>query len=112
MLVQLYRESTAENELLYERFNGELAKIVRALKGKGREDKEELMARMRDASEETARVKKENARLRREMASLRSFFRGPVTPTSAGTAATAAAAAAARGAGAATEVEVGAAGDA
>lgn len=109
---QLYRESTAENELLYERFNGELAKIVRALKGKGREDKEELMARMRDASEETARVKKENARLRREMASLRSFFRGPVTPTSAGTAATAAAAAAARGAGAATEVEVGAAGDA
>ena len=82
---QLYRESTAENELLYERFNAELAKIVRALKGRGREDKEELMARMRDASEETARVKKENARLRREMASLRALFRGgPATPTSAG----------------------------
>ncbi len=72
---QLYKESTAENELLYERFNGELAKIVKAIKGKGREDKEDLMVRMRDASEETARVKKENARLKREMASLRAMLK-------------------------------------
>lgn len=68
---QLYKEAMAENELLYEKFNAELAKIVRALKGKGREDKEELIARLKESSEETARVKKENARLRREMVSLR-----------------------------------------
>ncbi|KAJ4289497.1 hypothetical protein N0V88_006979 [Collariella sp. IMI 366227] len=32
---QLYKEATAENELLYEKFNGELGKIVKALRGKG-----------------------------------------------------------------------------
>ncbi|KAI2467166.1 RhoGEF domain-containing protein [Annulohypoxylon bovei var. microspora] len=68
---QLYKETTAENEILYEKFNSELGKIVKALKGKGRDDKEELMTRMRDYSDETARVKRENAKLRREMASLR-----------------------------------------
>ncbi|KAI2618754.1 hypothetical protein GGR54DRAFT_604446 [Hypoxylon sp. NC1633] len=73
---QLYKESMAENEILYEKFNSELGKIVKALKGKGRDDKEELMSRMRDCSEETARVKKENARLRREMASLRTLIKG------------------------------------
>ncbi|RYP55072.1 hypothetical protein DL769_010250 [Monosporascus sp. CRB-8-3] len=80
---QLYKETTAENELLYERFNGELGKIVKALRGKGHENKEDLMARMRDASEETARVKKENARLRREMASLRALIKG-AAPGSSG----------------------------
>ncbi|KAI1079145.1 hypothetical protein F5B20DRAFT_545144 [Whalleya microplaca] len=73
---QLYKETTAENELLYEKFNSELGKIVKALKGKGRDDKEELVARMRDCGEETARVKKENARLRREMVSLRALLKG------------------------------------
>ncbi|KAI0175841.1 hypothetical protein GGR52DRAFT_332170 [Hypoxylon sp. FL1284] len=73
---QLYKETTAENEILYEKFNSELGKIVKALKGKGRDDKEELMTRMRDCSEETARTKKENARLRREMASLRAMLKG------------------------------------
>jgi DNA repair exonuclease SbcCD ATPase subunit len=72
---QLYKETMAENELLYEKFNGELGKIVKALKGKGREDKEELMGRMRDCSEETARVKKDNARLKREMISLRALVK-------------------------------------
>ncbi|KAK8090788.1 Rho guanine nucleotide exchange factor gef2 [Apiospora phragmitis] len=72
---QLYKESTAENELLYEKFNTELARIVRALKGKSGE-KEEIMTKMKEATEETARVKKENARLRREMASLRSMVKG------------------------------------
>ncbi|KAI1409198.1 hypothetical protein F5Y13DRAFT_193674 [Hypoxylon sp. FL1857] len=78
---QLYKEATAENELLYEKFNSELGKIVKALKGKGRDDKEELMSRMKDCSEETARVKKENARLRREMASLRTLLKGTTTTT-------------------------------
>jgi len=73
---QLYKEATAENELLYERFNVELGKMVRALKGKGREDKEELVGRLKEQSEETARVKKENARLRREMVSLRTLLKG------------------------------------
>jgi len=73
---QLYKEATAENELLYEKFNSELGKIVKALKGKGREDKEELMIKLREQSEETARVKKDNARLRREMVSLRTLLKG------------------------------------
>lgn len=73
---QLYKESMAENELLYERFNGELGKIIRALKGKGKEDKEELMEKLREQSEETARMRKENARLKREMVSLRAALKG------------------------------------
>lgn len=73
---QLYKEATAENELLYEKFNSELGKIVKALKGKGREEKEELVARLKDASDEAARAKKENARLRREMVSLRMLLKG------------------------------------
>lgn len=73
-LEQLYRESSAENELLYEKFNGELGKIVKALKGKG--EKEEWATRLKDAGEETARVKRENARLRRELLTLRALLKG------------------------------------
>ncbi|WYZ45945.1 hypothetical protein EsH8_IX_000170 [Colletotrichum jinshuiense] len=76
---QLYRESTAENELMYEKFNSELGKIVKALKGRGREDKEELIRSLREHSEETARVKKENARLKREIISLRTVMKGADT---------------------------------
>jgi chromosome segregation ATPase len=72
---QLYKEAMAENELLYEKFNGELGKLVKALKGKGKEDKEELVTKMKESGEELARVKKENARLKREMASLRSALK-------------------------------------
>lgn len=68
---QLHKEVVAENELLYEKFNGELGKIVKALKGKGKEDKEELVSRLKEQGEETARLKRENARLKRELASLR-----------------------------------------
>jgi hypothetical protein len=73
---QLYKEATAENELMYEKFNRELGKIVKALKGKGREDKEELIAKMKESGEETARVRKENARLKREIISLRTALKG------------------------------------
>ncbi|CAK7562368.1 MAG: hypothetical protein SEPTF4163_000210 [Sporothrix epigloea] len=72
---QMYKEATAENELLYEKFNIELGKIVRALKGKGREDKEELVAKLKLQTEETARLKKDNARLRREAVSLRTLLK-------------------------------------
>jgi hypothetical protein len=75
---QLYKESTAEIELLYEKFNTELTKIVRALKGKSAE-KEDLVTKVKEATEETARVKKENARLRREMASMRAMIKGAPT---------------------------------
>lgn len=73
---QLYKEATAENELLYEKFNNELGKIVRALKGKGREDKEELMTKLKEGGEERARMKKENSRLKREIVSLRTALKG------------------------------------
>ncbi|KAF3767647.1 hypothetical protein M406DRAFT_61479 [Cryphonectria parasitica EP155] len=73
---QLYKEATAENELLYEKFNTELGKIVKAIRGKGREDREELITKLKDTSEETAYVKKENARLRREIVSLRALLKG------------------------------------
>ncbi|KAJ3578542.1 hypothetical protein NPX13_g2020 [Xylaria arbuscula] len=73
---KLYKETMAENELLYEKFNSELGKIVKALKSKGREEKEELMASVKESSEETARLKKDNARLRREMISLRALIKG------------------------------------
>jgi hypothetical protein len=75
-LDQLYKESSAENELLYEKFNAELGKIVKALKGKGKEDKEELVGKLKEASEETAKSKKENARLRREILTLRTLLKG------------------------------------
>ena len=75
-LDQLYKECSAENELLYEKFNGELGKIVKALKGKGKEDKEELVGKLKEASEETAKSKKENARLRREILTLRTLLKG------------------------------------
>ncbi len=73
---QLYKEATAENELLYEKFNTELGKIVKALKGKGRDDKEELVTKLKEQSDETARLKKENARLRREVVSLKTLLKG------------------------------------
>lgn len=72
---QLYKEAVAENELLYERFNGELGKIVKALKGKGKEDKEELMTKLKEQGDEAARMKKDNARLKREMASLKAALK-------------------------------------
>ncbi|KAL2153666.1 hypothetical protein VTH82DRAFT_4821 [Thermothelomyces myriococcoides] len=85
---QLYKEATAENELLYEKFNSELGKIVKALKGKNREDKEELVARLKESSEEAARIKKENARLKREMASLRALLKGATSASGAGSGST------------------------
>lgn len=68
---QLFKESMAENELLYEKLNSELGKIARALKSKQRDEQAELIKSMKESGEETSRVKKENARLRREIASLR-----------------------------------------
>ncbi len=74
-LDQLYKEASAENELLYERFNNELGKIVKALQSKNKDEKVEIMTKMKEALEETARTKKDNARLKREMVSLRTLLR-------------------------------------
>ncbi|QPG94660.1 hypothetical protein C2857_006652 [Epichloe festucae Fl1] len=73
---QLHKEVVAENELLYEKYNGELGRIVRAVKGKAREDKDELVGKLKEQSEETARMKKENVRLKREVVGLRAMLRG------------------------------------
>lgn len=73
---QLHKEVVAENELLYEKYNGELGRIIKAVKGKTREDKDELVAKLKEQSEETARIKKENARLKRDVLGLRAMLRG------------------------------------
>lgn len=66
-LDQLYKESTAENEILYEKMNAQLANIVTALKSKGKEGKEEMAKQILGATEETAKTQKENTRLRKDM---------------------------------------------
>lgn len=71
---QLHKEAVAENELLYEKLHSELGKIVKAVKGKGKEGKEELVARLNEQVDETARVKV-NARLKRDMVSLRAALK-------------------------------------
>lgn len=74
---QLYREAMVENEMQFEKFHSELGKIVKAIKGKpGRESQEELVAKIKEQSEEIARQKKDNARLKRENVSLRALLKG------------------------------------
>lgn len=73
-LEQLYKETTAENELLYERFNTELGKIVRALRSKGKEEGSIIVDKLKEQTEETARLKRENARLKKEVLGLRAGF--------------------------------------
>ena len=73
-LDELYREANAENEALYERFNDELGRVLKAVKsGQG---VEEMRVKMKEAQDEAARLKKENARLKRENLGLRSQLRG------------------------------------
>lgn len=72
-LDELCREANAENEMLYERFNGELGKILTGVKaGNGTE---EMKGRMLEAQAEVARLKGENSRLKREVAGLKSLMR-------------------------------------
>ena len=73
-LDELYREANAENEALYERFNEELSKVLKAVKsGQGLE---EMRTKMKEAQDDTARLKKENQRLKRENLGLRSQLNG------------------------------------
>ncbi|QIW99188.1 hypothetical protein AMS68_004706 [Peltaster fructicola] len=68
-LDELYRESNAENEALYSRFNSELARVSRAVRAG--EGVEELKRRLKEQEDEVGRLKKENVRLKREVVGLR-----------------------------------------
>jgi hypothetical protein len=68
-LDKLYSEANMENEMLYDRFNTELAKTSNGVRaGNG---VEELKKRLEEAQDELARVNKENQRLKREVLGLR-----------------------------------------
>ncbi|KAL9603221.1 MAG: hypothetical protein Q9179_002260 [Wetmoreana sp. 5 TL-2023] len=69
-LDDLYKEANAENEALYDRFNDELGKVLKAVKGG--EGAEELKRKIREREQEGMRLRKENARLKREVVGLRS----------------------------------------
>lgn len=68
-LDELYREASAENEALYDRFNSELSKIANDARS-GSAD-EALKSQLAGALEEIGRLKKENFRLKRESGGLR-----------------------------------------
>ncbi|KAJ5656380.1 hypothetical protein N7507_008330 [Penicillium longicatenatum] len=68
-LDELYREASAENEALYNRFNSELSKLSKDVRTGSAE--ESLQAQLNNALEEISRLKKENFRLKREVGGLR-----------------------------------------
>lgn len=68
-LDELYREASAENEALYERFNTELSRVTKEIRAGGGE--EVLRAQLKEAYDEVTRVKKENLRLKREISGLK-----------------------------------------
>ncbi|KAI9821856.1 MAG: hypothetical protein M1827_002438 [Pycnora praestabilis] len=73
-LDELYREANAENEALYERFNEELRKVLKGVRGG--EAIEEMKSKLKETQEEAMKLKKENQRLKRENLGLRSQLRG------------------------------------
>lgn len=68
-LDELYREANSENEALYARFNDELGRILKAVKGG--EGVEELKKQLKETQEENVKLKRETSRLKRERAGLR-----------------------------------------
>ena len=68
-LDELYREASAENEALYDRFNAELSKIAKDMRNGSGEDA--LKSQLTTAIEEIGRLRKENFRLKREVGGLR-----------------------------------------
>ena len=72
-LDELYREANGENEALYARFNDELGRILKAVKGG--EGVEELKKKLKESQEEAAKLKRETSRLKRENVGLRAQLR-------------------------------------
>ena len=68
-LDELYREANGENEALYARFNDELGRILKAVKGG--EGVEELKKKLKESQDEAAKLKRETSRLKRENVGLR-----------------------------------------
>lgn len=68
-LDELYREASAENEALYDRFNSELSKVAKDVRAGSTE--EALKTQLSGALEDIGRLKKENFRLKREVGGLR-----------------------------------------
>ena len=73
-LDSLYKEANAENEALYDRFNEELSKVLKAVRGG--QGNEEVRLKLKETQEESGRLKKENWKLKREVAGLKSQLRG------------------------------------
>ncbi|KAK6433363.1 hypothetical protein LTR95_010460 [Oleoguttula sp. CCFEE 5521] len=75
----LYREANSENEALYARFNDEMGRIFKAVQATpgsaGAGGVEELKKQLREAQEESGKLRRENARLKREGAGLRAQLR-------------------------------------
>jgi hypothetical protein len=72
-LDELYRESNSENEALYARFNDELGRILKSVRGG--DGIGELKRQVKEGQDEVARLKRENGRLKRENAGLRAQIR-------------------------------------
>lgn len=72
-LDELYREANSENEALYARFNDELGRILKVVRGG--EGVEELKKKLKESQEEVGKLKRENGRLKRENVGLRSQLR-------------------------------------
>lgn len=72
-LDELYREANEENEALYARFNDELGRILKAVRGG--EGVEELKKKLKEAQSEASNLKRETSRLKRENVGLRAQMR-------------------------------------
>ena len=75
-LDELYRDAGRENEALYERFNEELSKTMKSVRGAADSGVEELKMRLRYTSKEAEGLRRENWRLKREVQSLKSLIQG------------------------------------
>jgi hypothetical protein len=72
-LDELYREANGENEALYARFNEELGRVLKVVRGG--EGVEELRKQLKEAQEEAGMLKRETMRLKRENVGLRAQLR-------------------------------------
>ncbi|WPH04480.1 Hypothetical protein R9X50_00737100 [Acrodontium crateriforme] len=71
----LYREANGENEALYARFNSELARVLKTVRGSDSDGVEELKRQLKESQDMVAGLKRETARLKRENVGLRAQLR-------------------------------------